>query len=421
MSGADPDMHPERLNILCLSQMPPSPPQFGAQARMHGLYTNLARRHDVTAVALVDEAFDAKACERAMREYCREVVLVPNPRGRNGAFKRALQLRSVASLQSFERHRHTVPGLQPALDRILSRQRFDVVDVEFPFLAHYELRKAPPGAPEPLLIIDAHEIEYDMVRQFARSGGMARRLYAGWNWRKLRGEELAVFRAADGIFTCSQADRDRVLAEVGGARTVVIPNAADVDFYQPRPIDPPPDGNTLVFFGLLSTWPNIDGILFFLREVWPRILARRPQTRLKIIGKDPPPEVRGAAGPGVEVTGFVSDLRPHLSSAAALVVPLRIGGGTRLKIVEGMAMARPIVSTALGAEGIEAVPGRDILIADEPEAFAASVLRLLDDPALAERVGRSARQLAVEKYAWSTAAVTLERFCRDLLEARSSR
>ena len=414
-------MHPDRLKILCLSQMPPSPPQFGAQARMHGLLSNLARRHDVTAIALLDEQFDGDACGRAMREYCREAILLPNPRGRNGVVKRALQLRSVASLRSFERHRNSVPGLQQTLDRVLSRERFDVVDVEFPFLAHYRLRTAPPGERQPALIIDAHEIEYDMVRQFARSGGVARRLYAGWNWRKLRGEELAVFRAADGIFTCSQADQARVLAEVGGARTVVIPNAADVDFYQRRPIDPLPDGNTLVFFGLLSTWPNIDGILFFLREIWPRIVARRPQTRLKIIGKDPPAEVRGAAGAGVEVTGFVSDLRPHLSSAAALVVPLRIGGGTRLKIVEGMAMSRPIVSTTLGAEGIEAVPERDILIADDPAAFAASVLRLLEDEGLAQRIGRSARQLAVEKYAWSTAAVTLERFCRGLLEARSSR
>ncbi len=413
-------MH-QRLNILCVSQMPPSPPQFGAQARMHGLLTNLARRHDVTAISLFDEGFDAEACGRAMREYCREVILLPNPNGRNGVIKRALQLRSVASLRSFERHRHTVPGLQETLDRTLSQQRFDVVDVEFPFLAHYRLRTAPPGQPTPALIIDAHEIEYDMVRQFARSGGLVRRAYAAWNWRKLRGEELSVFRSADGIFTCSAADQERVLAEVAHARTVVIPNAADVDFYQPRPTDPPSDGNTVVFFGLLSTWPNIDGILYFVREIWPQVVARRPQARLKILGKNPSMDVQRAAGPTVEVKGFVADLRPHLASAAALVVPLRIGGGTRLKIVEGMAMGKAIVSTALGAEGIEAVPDRDIFIADDPADFAASVSRLLEEPGLAQRMGRSARQLAVEKYAWSSAAATLERFCSDILEARRTR
>ncbi|HEX9487760.1 MAG TPA: glycosyltransferase family 4 protein [Gemmatimonadales bacterium] len=414
-------MNPERLNILCVSQMPPSPPHFGAQARMHGLMTNLARRHQLTAISLVDEEFDADVCGRAMREYCREVILVPNPKGRNGLAKRALQLRSIASLRSFERHRYSVAALQDALDRALRQQPFDLVDLEFPYLAHFRLRQSPPGTPAPAVVIDAHEIAYDMVRQFARTGGVARRVYAGLNWRKLRNEELAAFRSADGICTCSAADEERVLTDVPSARTVVIPNAADVDFYRPRASDPPSDGRTIVFFGLLSTWPNIDGVLFFLREIWPLIAAQRQEARLKIIGARPPPQVLEFAGPRVEITGLVEDLRPHLASAAALVVPLRIGGGTRLKIVEGMAMGKAIVSTALGAEGIEVVPERDVLIADGTTAFAASVVRLLDDPALAVRLGRSARQLAVERYAWSAAATALERFCRALLETRSCR
>jgi polysaccharide biosynthesis protein PslH len=121
----------------------------------------------------------------------------------------------------------------------------------------------------------------------------------------------------------------------------------------------------------------------------------------------------------VEVVGFVEDLRPHLASAAVLAVPLRLGGGTRLKIVEGMAMARPIVSTTLGAEGIEARPERELLVADDPPAFAASLVRLLDDPALAARIGSSARRLAVEKYAWSSAASTLERFLLALVDGEA--
>jgi glycosyltransferase involved in cell wall biosynthesis len=120
----------------------------------------------------------------------------------------------------------------------------------------------------------------------------------------------------------------------------------------------------------------------------------------------------------VEIAGLIADLRPHLASAAALVVPLRIGGGTRLKIVEGMSMAKAIVSTTLGAEGIEVVPDRDILIADDRDRFAASVLRLLDDPALGARLGSSARRVAVERYAWSAAAARLEQFYRQLLADR---
>src|SRR5262249_47181603 len=158
----------------------------------------------------------------------------------------------------------------------------------------------------------------------------------------------------------------RLFEEVPAARTTVIPNAADVEFYKPRNTYPQPDGRTIVFFGLMSYIPNIDGASYFIRDIWPRIAEANPQARCKIIGGVPPPHRTALAGPRIEFTGFVPDLRPHLAEAAAIIVPLRIGGGTRLKIVEAMAMGKAIVSTTLGAEGIEAVAGRDILIADEP-------------------------------------------------------
>jgi glycosyltransferase involved in cell wall biosynthesis len=208
---------------------------------------------------------------------------------------------------------------------------------------------------------------------------------------------------------------------VPGAATAVVPNAADVEFYRPRPSDPSPDGRTVVFFGLLSTRPNIDAVSWMVEEIWPRVSRARPGARLRIFGKNPPAAMQALARPGVEVVGFVEDLRPHLASAAALAVPLRLGGGTRLKIVEGMAMAKAIVSTTLGAEGIEARPERDLLLADDPEAFAAALIRLLDDPALAGRIGASGRRLAVEQYAWSSAAATLERFLLDLIEGHARR
>ncbi len=408
-------MTPERLSILCVSPLPPSPPRFGSQARMHGVMTHLARHHDVSAISVIDGGFDAEECCRAMREYCRDVVLVPSPSGPDGATKRLLQLRSLVSRQSFERRLHSVSALQPALDRMLRRTRFDVVNLEFPYLAHFAYRQSPPGAPPPLLVLDAHEVAYDLARQLARrSASLGRRIYGELNWRKLRREERAAFRMVDGICACSTTDRARILADAPWARTAVIPNAADVDYYQPRSADPPSDGRTVLFFGLLSTVPNVDGIRFFIREIWPRIAAHRPEARCKIVGARPHSSVLELAGSRVEVVGFVHDLRSHLASAAALVVPLRLGGGTRLKIIEGMAMARPIVSTSLGAEGIDATPERDILIADDPARFAASVIRLLDDPLLGARLGRAARELAVERYSWSAAASTLDRFLGEL-------
>ncbi len=413
-------MSPQRLTILCVSQMPASPPRFGAQARMHGLMTQLARRHDLTAVMLVDDEFDIEECRRAMQAYCRDVVLVPNPYGREGLAKRLLQLRSLASIWSFERLRITVPALQQALDRILRTNRFDLVNLEFPYLGHCHLRQAPPGEKLPAVIVDSHEVAYDLARQFARGGrSLPRRLHAGANWRKLRREELRTYRDADGVYLCSAADERRLLDQVPEIRTAVIPNAADVEYYQPRATDPLPDGRTVVYFGLLSTVPNVDGVVHFVRDIWPRIAEAHPQARCKIIGGRPPPSLLALAGPRVELTGFVSDLRPHLAAAAAVVVPLRLGGGTRLKIVEAMAMGKAIVSTTLGAEGIEAVPGRDILIEDEPAAFADVVNRLLAEPSLAARIGHSARLLAVERYAWSGAAKALEGFYRRILEAGS--
>lgn len=412
-------MSSERLSILSVSQMPASPPRFGAQARIHGLLTELGKRHDVTAVSLIDDEFDVEECRAAMQAYCREVVLVPNPYGRDGLAKRLLQLRSLVSLRSFERMRVTVPAFQRALDQVLRARRFDLVNMEFTFLGHCDLRKAPPGERAPQVVVDSHNIDYDLARQYAQSGqSLSRRLYYAANWRKLRREELGTYKAADGVYLCSAADERRLLTEVPTVRTTVIPNAADVDYYQPRREYPPSDGQTLVFFGLLSYVPNVDGVLHFIHEIWPRIAERHPQARCKIIGGSPAPSLQALAGPRVELTGFVPDLRPHLASAAAIVVPVRLGGGTRLKIVEGMAMGKAIVSTSLGAEGIEAVPGRDLLIANDPAAFADEVGRLLADPGLAARIGHSARQRAVERYSWSGAAKDLEGFYRQVLGTR---
>jgi polysaccharide biosynthesis protein PslH len=410
-------MSPERLNILCVSHMPASPPRFGAQARAHGLMTQLARRHDLTAVMLVNEEFDAEECREAMQAYCREVVLVRRPHVGDGLKKRLLQLGSLASTRSFERLQVTVPAMQRALDRVLGATCFDVVNLEFSFLGDCRLRQAPPGKKLPALVVDSHNIDYDLARQYARHGSnLARRVYASANWRKLRREELTTYRHADGVYLCSAADEQRLLSEAPHVRTAVIPNAADVEYYQPRAMDPPPDGRTVVFFGLLSYVPNIDAVTHFVQDIWPRVAAAHPEARCKIIGGQPPPSLMALAGPRVEFTGFVSDLRPHLASAAVAVVPLRLGGGTRLKIVEAMAMGKAIVSTTLGAEGIEAVRGRDLLIEDEPVAFAEAVNRLLAEPGLAARIGQSARQLAMERYAWSGAARALESFCRRIID-----
>src|SRR5262249_50847449 len=156
----------------------------------------------------------------------------------------------------------------------------------------------------------------DLARQYARAGnGLTRCLYAEANWRKLRREGLGTYRDADGGYLCSAADERHILDQLPRGRPAGIPHAAGVAYYPPRPTVPPPDGRTVVYFGLLSYVPNVDGVIHFVKDIWPRIAEAHPEARCKIIGGRPPPSLLALAGPRVELTGFVSDLRPHLAAA----------------------------------------------------------------------------------------------------------
>jgi glycosyltransferase involved in cell wall biosynthesis len=388
---------------------------FGAQRRMQGLMAALAARHDITAVSLIPPGLDAAVARRAMGEYCREVVLVP-ARAWHGTYKRLLQLRSLFSSGSYERRFFDVPGLRRMLDSLLSRRAFDIVNVEQPFLAHERLARAPPGRPLPRLVLDEHNIEFDLVRQQVQNeAGLARRIHNARNWPKVMREELGLWRRFDGVTFCSEADEERARALVPSVRSAVIPNSVDVDYFKPSPQDPPSDGSTVLFFGAINYYPNVDGLLYLLHEVWPLLAKSHPRARLKIVGQHPTPEILAFRGPRVEVSGQVEDVRPHLSSAAVSIAPLRIGGGTRFKILEAMAMARPVVSTPLGAEGIKFESGRHLLLADDAAAFARAVGRILDDAQLANHLASEGRALVEARYSWAVAADRLDLFFRELL------
>jgi glycosyltransferase involved in cell wall biosynthesis len=403
----------DRLRILFLSPFLPSPVTFGAQRRIQGLLASLTKRHAVTAVCLAPASADMAAAVRGVEELGAEAVIV---RGHDadGTQKRLIQMRSLLSLRSFERRLFTVPKLQRALDDLLIARQFHVVNLEFPFFSHYRLRQAPAGEPLPRLILDEHNVEYDVVRQMTGpKRGLGRHIHNSVNWPKLRREEAAAWRDFDGVMFTSASDVDRARAHAPGLRARLIPNAVDVHSF--RPDGAPVDGDTVLFFGTLKYFPNYDGVLFFLREIWPLLAMSHPRARVKVVGADPPQEVLALQGPRVEFTGLVEDVRSHIATAAVSVVPLRIGGGTRLKILEAMAMARPIVTTSLGVEGIRAQPGRDLLVADTPADFAAAVGQILDNPALAGRLGCSARSLVEADYSWDAVGRDLEEFFREVL------
>ena len=183
-----------------------------------------------------------------------------------------------------------------------------------------------------------------------------------------------------------------------------------------RPVEQPPEADHLLFFGAMNYYPNQDGIGYFMDQVFPLILARRPSTKLWIVGPGAEPLYR-LRGPNVEVTGFVDAVEPYLDRASAVIVPLRLGGGTRLKIVEAMAKGKAIVSTRIGAEGIDVVHDQHALLADEPQSFAEQVERVLSDAALARRLGSAARELAVDRYSWRALVGHLQNFYEQLLAA----
>jgi glycosyltransferase involved in cell wall biosynthesis len=407
-------MAPTSLKLLFVSSYPASPATYGGQRRLEGLMSTLARRHEITAVALANPTFDRAVSERAMRQYCREVVLLPSRSENLG--KRLLQVRSLFSRRSFETHFLALPWFQAELDRILTTTAFDFVVLSAGvFLNRYRLRQAPAGRPLPRLVLDEQNIEFDLQRQISGAGNLARRLHHSINWRKVRREEMDQWGSHDGVTFTSVPDQARARALVPSVRSVVVPNAVDVAAFEPQPGDPPPDGNTILFFGINDYFPNTDGILFFIREVWPRLAARHPTARLKIVGPRPTPEILALKTSRIDVAGRVDDLRFHLASAAAVVVPLRFGGGTRLKVLEAMAMAKPMVSTRIGAEGIDVVHEQHLLLADDPAEFADAVGRVLDDKELALGLGREGRALVSSRYSWEASATEMEKFFEQVL------
>lgn len=406
-------MSPERLDIVFVSMFPPSPPTSGAQRRIEGLMTGLAARHRVSGVALFDPELDPAAATCAMGAYCDEVVLVPG-RPERGPWKRLLQLRSLLSPRCFERHQVHVPALQRALRDVLGRHRRDVVCLEGPFLSGYDVRVAPPGSRGPVVLLDAHNVEHQLARRSRDASEEAiRRLHHAVNWRKVRRDEIAAWRRADGVAFTSHDDAELARPLLGPVPAAVIPNGVDLAHFRARD-DVAAEPGLVVFFGTLDYFPNRDGVRHLLAEVWPRLAAAVPRARLRILGPRPTPEVLAARGPRVEVPGPVDDLRPHLARASVVVAPLRVGGGTRLKILEAMAMGRAVVSTTIGAEGLEVRHERELLVADGAPAFAAAVQRVLEDEPLARALGAAGRALVERRYGWPSIAADLEPFLAEL-------
>lgn len=405
------------MKILFVTPYLPGPPIFGGQRRIHGLMTELSRSHEVSVVALVDAGIDQRASVADTRTYCKDVITVPDSWHRvQGRPKRMLQLGSLVSLRSWEWILYRRPEFQRVLDRHLSEVRYDVVACEFVFMANYRFERAREKGAS--LVLDEHNVEYDIVRRTAAASSLDRKIFNELNWRKLRHEEIAAWKRFDGCTVTSARDRAIVVEKAPAVPTVVIPNGVNVDLFRPKP-GAEVDSQTLLFFGAMNYYPNTDGAVYFAREIMPLLTPRFPNLKLRIVGPCGPGPVMDLKSDRIEITGLVDDLRAEIERATAVIAPLRIGGGTRLKILEGMAYGKPIVSTSIGAEGLDVVHGREMLLADTPQAFADEVGRVLTDRELSAGLGRTARHMAETRYSWRAAAAELENFYRATLERRA--
>jgi glycosyltransferase involved in cell wall biosynthesis len=267
-----------------------------------------------------------------------------------------------------------------------------------------------------LKIIDTHNVEYDIFRRmYETSTSPIRKPYYWLEYHKQRRDELAWCGMQDALLTTSERDKEIFGRDVPGVPSFVVPNGTDSSYFTPSA--QAPDPHALVFTGTMSWTPNHDGIVWFVDEVLPKIAARVPDVRLYVVGKDPPPWVLSRASERVMVTGTVMDVRPYVHQSSVYVVPLRMGGGTRVKIAEAMAMKKPIVTTAIGCEGIDVVHERSALLADDPQAFADAVVRLLQDRALREKLTENGYALMKEKYEWSVIGQRVEEMFRALGKA----
>lgn len=271
-------------------------------------------------------------------------------------------------------------------------------------------------------VLFQHNVEAQIWDRHAEQGRTPlHRWYFGLQAKRMAAFEAEICRKAQSIIAVSEADAILMRQRYGSPRVSSVPTGVDVDFFRPLTASPPqadppqadPPKTDLVFLGSMDWMPNIDGMLWFAQDIWPLIRAQRPTTTLTIVGRKPSPKIQALAQlPGISVTGTVPDVRPYLHGAKTSIVPLRIGGGTRLKIYESMAAQVPVISTAIGAEGLDWTDGKNILIADSPAAFAQSCLELLAQPQRARQLADSAFALVDQHYSWQAITHQFESLLR---------
>ena len=389
--------------VLWISPKLPFPLLSGDKIRQYNLLRRLAAKHMIHLVTFIERPTDRDFVP-VLEKFCERVTVVPLPP------RWPLPVRALVALDPrapFSARRCDSPLLRRAIAVETAETDYDVVQIEHIHMAQYFSNVAPGRRVAKILTL--HNVDSVLTARCAAVESFAvKRLYWRFESTKFVKLERKWLRAVDAVITMSEHDREFLLRAVPGSRPVTVENGVDIEEYE---IGSEANRDcSVVFTGSLGYPPNTDGVNFFLKLVWPRVRNAVPQATCTIVGRDPSPSLTSLSGTnGIVVTGPVEDVRPYLARAGVVVIPVRAGGGTRLKILEAMATGNGIVSTRLGAEGLDVCDGRDLLLADGPQAFAQATIRVLTDAELRQRLGAAARRRAEERYDWRFAAETLDR------------
>lgn len=386
------------------------PPDTGGKIRSYNILRELAREHSVTFFSF--HAASQNDAHPALKDTFDRVVCVPLalPLPKSGAESVDYGIRLLSS-NPYLMTKYCRPNVRHELRALLRHERYDVIVCDF--LAATGVIPWESRIPK---VLFTHNVEAIIWRRhFEVATNPLWRAISWWEWRKTAAAEKRYLRLADRVLTVSETDRDTFANFLDQRKITVIPTGVDVDFFQPLPIEEIPD--SLVFTGSMDWLPNEDAIFYFVETILPLIRQQHPSVSLEVVGRNPSRKMQALleTEKSVRLTGWVEDIRPFLARDAVCIVPLRIGGGTRLKIFEAMAMGKAVVSTTVGAEGLPVQTGKNILLADTPKDFAASVVSLLRDSDQRQRLGTAARRLVQENYSWRKVAETFSHVLQDVL------
>lgn len=405
------------MQILWLSQNLPFPPKTGVLQRNYHLIREASHFADIHLVAILKRDvlpdYNAELAERRLRDLCASVTVVDLPVENSRLLFGWILLKSLFTPLPFTINWAHSAKLVDAIRVIRDTYLPDLVYFDTISLAPY--RQYLPGVAAAL---NHHNIESALFeRRIAFERNVLKRCYLRQEARKLAAYEASTCADFAVNIAVSELDASRlreVCPEVG---TAVVANGVDVDYFAERTSEF--EAGHLVMVSGMNWFPNRDAVHYMVRDIWPLIARALPQCRLTIVGASPPPEVQALAAQDtrVTVTGFVEDVRPYIERAQIYICPMRDGGGTRLKILDALAMSRPIVATTMALEGIPVAPERDVLIADRPEDFLHQVRRVFENPAFGCRIARNGREFVVKHFSWPVVGDAMQSAFRSAIGA----